>query len=177
MRAIRWCCLLALPALLVAAGRPAAPAQEKAAGVGVELRVVKYDGLSDAVRALQGKVVLVDFWASTCVPCKERFPHVLELQKKYAADGFVALPVAILLDDDTSAAEERAKVLKFLQEKNATTTNLLLDEKVDVWQSRLRFDGVPALYVFNREGKFYQFTDPINYDEVDKLVAELVKAK
>jgi thiol-disulfide isomerase/thioredoxin len=177
MRAIRWCCVLALPALFLAAGRPAAPAQEKAAGTGVELRVVKYDGLSDAVRQLQGKVVLVDFWASTCVPCKEKFPHLLELQRRYAGDGFVALPVAILLDEDTPLKVEQAKVLKFLQDKNATTTNLLLDEKVDVWQSRLRFDGVPALYVFNREGRWYQFNDPINYDEVDKLVAELVKAK
>ena len=177
MRATRWFCVLALPALLLAAGRPAAPAQDKAAGAGVDVRVVKYDGLCDAVRQLQGKVVLVDFWASTCVPCREKFPHVLELQRRYAGEGFVALPVAIPLDEDTPLQAERGKVLKILQQMNAGTTNLLLDEPVDVWQKRLRFDGVPALYVFNREGKWYQFNDPIDYDAVDKLVAELVKAK
>jgi thiol-disulfide isomerase/thioredoxin len=178
MRAIRWCCVLALPALFLAAGRPAAPAQDKAAGAGVEVRVVKYDGLAQAVRQMQGKVVFVDFWSTNCVPCKEKFPHVLELQRRYAGDGFAVISVAIPLDEDTPLEVERGRVLKFLQEKNAAAaTNLLLDEKADVWQARLRFDGVPAVYVFNREGKWYQFTDPINYDEVDKLVAELVKAK
>jgi thiol-disulfide isomerase/thioredoxin len=174
MRAIRWCCVLAL---LLAPGRPAVPAPDKGGAGGVDLRVVKYDGLADAVRQLEGKVVLVDFWASTCVPCKKEFPHVLELQRQHAAEGLVVVSVAIRLDEDTPLDVERGKVLKFLQEQNATTTNLLLDEKVDVWQQRLRFDAVPAVYVFNRAGKWYQFKDEFSYGDVAKLVAELVKAK
>jgi thiol-disulfide isomerase/thioredoxin len=174
MRAIRWCCVLAL---LLAAGWPVAPAQNKGGAAGVELRVVKYDALCDVVRQLEGKVVLVDFWASTCVPCKKEFPHVLDLQRKYAGEGLAVVSVAIPLDEDTPLAVERGKVLKFLQEQNATTPNLLLDEKADVWQARLHFDGVPAVYVFNRAGKWYQFKDEFSYDEVAKLVAELVKAK
>ena len=175
MRALRWCCVLAL---LLAVGRPTAPAQDKGGGARVEVRVVKYDGLSEAVRQLEGKVVLVDFWASTCIPCKKEFPHVLDLQRRYAGEGFAVISVAIPLDEDTPLEVERGKVLKFLQEQNAAaTTNLLLDEKVDVWQNRLRFDAVPAVYVFNRAGKWYQFKDEFNYDEVDRLVAGLVKAK
>jgi thiol-disulfide isomerase/thioredoxin len=169
--------VLALPALLVAAGRPAAPTQEKAGGPAVDVRVVKYDGLCDAVRRLQGKVVLVDFWSSTCVPCKKEFPHVLDLQRRYAGEGFVVLSVAIPLDEDTPLETERGQVLKFLQQQNATITNLLLDEPVDVWQGRLRFTEVPAVYVFNRAGKWYQFKDEVNYDDIDKLVDQLVKEK
>ncbi|HJT76774.1 MAG TPA: TlpA disulfide reductase family protein [Gemmataceae bacterium] len=175
MRAIRCCVLAGLAALLCTAGRPAAPAQEKAAGVTVQ--VVKYDGLADAVRGLRGKVVLVDFWGIDCGPCKKAFPHVMQMQRKYGADGLAVVSVAIKLDDDSPLDRERGRVLKFLQDQGATTTNLLLDEKADVWQGRLRFDAIPAVYVFNRQGKWYQFKDEFSYDDVEKLVADLVKTK
>ncbi len=175
MRAIHRFGLLGLSALLVMAGRPAAPAQEKAAGV--DVRVVKYDGLADAVSGLRGKVVLVDFWGIDCGPCKKAFPHVLEMQRKYGADGLTVVSVAIKLDDDAPTDRERGRVLKFLQDHGATTTNLLLDEKAAVWQGRLRFDSIPAVYVFNRQGKWYQFKDEFSYDDVENLVAGLVKAR
>lgn len=50
--------------------------------------------------ALKGKVVLVDFWASWCGPCKESFPAMEELQSRFGGKGLVV--VAINLDDDTA---------------------------------------------------------------------------
>jgi thiol-disulfide isomerase/thioredoxin len=173
---LRWCCLVGLATLLLASGRPVAIAQEKAAAVDVKL--VKYDGLADAVRNLRGKVVLVDFWGIDCGPCKKAFPHVLEMQRKYGADGLAVVSVAIRLNEDSPMDKERGRVLKFLQDHNATTTNLLLDETHEVWQSRLRFDAIPAVYVFNRQGKWYQFKDEFSYyDDVEKLVADLVRTR
>ncbi len=169
MRASR-CCLVGLAVLLL----PAAPAQEKGA---VAVAVVKYDGLADVVRGLRGKVVLVDFWGIDCGPCKKAFPHVLEMQRKYGADGLAVVSVAIQLNEESPLAREQERVLKFLQDHRATTTNLLLDEKHDVWQSRLRFDAIPAVYVFNRQGKWYQFKDEFSDDDVERLVADLVKTR
>lgn len=56
---------------------------------------------------LKGKIVLVDFWASWCAPCKKSFPALDELNRRYGTNGFVVL--AINVD------EQRANMEKFLK--------------------------------------------------------------
>ena len=55
------------------------------------------------LRRWEGKVVLVDFWASWCVPCQESFPWMAAMQEKYAARGLVI--VAVNLDQERAAAD------------------------------------------------------------------------
>ncbi len=52
----------------------------------------------------RGKVVLVDFWASWCIPCRRSFPWMNEMQRKYADDGLVI--IAVNLDNDSRDAEK-----------------------------------------------------------------------
>jgi thiol-disulfide isomerase/thioredoxin len=88
-------CTLGLTlALLLGGGLTARPAGETAAPR-VEVEVVKYDGLGAKVRQHKGKVVVVDFWATWCQPCKKEFPHLVELSQKHAADGLVAVSVSV----------------------------------------------------------------------------------
>ena len=56
---------------------------------------------------LDGKVVIVDFWASWCGPCKDSFPAMEELQKTYGDKGLVIL--AVNLDEEKSAMEDFLK--------------------------------------------------------------------
>lgn len=53
---------------------------------------------------LKGKVVLVDFWASWCTPCKASFPVMDELQKKYGTNGLVVIAVSV--DEKKSAMDK-----------------------------------------------------------------------
>ena len=54
-------------------------------------------------KGLRGKVVLLDFWASWCDPCRQSFPWMSELQRRYAASDLV---VAINLDQDRKRADK-----------------------------------------------------------------------
>jgi thiol-disulfide isomerase/thioredoxin len=151
---------------------PATPVPAQSAGI--DLRVVRYDGLTDVIKQNKGKVVVVDFWADFCIPCKREFPNLVALHQKYARNGFVAVSVSL---DDATDDEAKAKALKFLQAQKATFTNLLLDEKPEVWQAKLKIDGPPLVMVFARDGKLEQkFVDKaVDYAEIGKLVAELLK--
>jgi hypothetical protein len=107
------------------------------------------------------------------VTCKKEFPHLVEMQKHYAKDGLVAMSVSL---DDPQQKGVPEKVLKFLQTQHANFGNFILDEKPEVWQAKLNFDGPPCVYVFNREGKIAkQFKDEFTYEDVEKVVKALLE--
>ncbi len=70
-------------------------------------------------------------------------------------------------------------VKKFLVSQKATFTNLILDEPPDVWQKKLKFDGPPCVFVFDRDGKIAKkFDSGEKYkDEIEKFVVDLLKKK
>jgi hypothetical protein len=101
------------------------------------------------------------------------------MHNKYARDGFVALSVSI---DDPSNKEEFQSVLKFLKDKKADFTNVILDEDPAVWQEKLKISGTPCIYVFDRDNRIDMKLagDDKRYPEVDfgaieKRVQELLK--
>jgi thiol-disulfide isomerase/thioredoxin len=140
----------------------------------VAVKVVKYDGLSAFVKEQHDKVVVVDFWADYCIPCKREFPNLVKLHNEHAKADLVAVSVSL---DDLSEEGSKDKVLKFLQKQQATMTNLILDEKPEVWQKKLHIDGPPLVMVFNRKGELEQkFVDKdVDYAVIGKLVEELLK--
>jgi peroxiredoxin len=62
------------------------------------ITLVSLQGESVALRALQGKVVLVNFWATDCAVCLKEMPAMAETYRKYAQRGFEALFVAMPYD-------------------------------------------------------------------------------
>jgi hypothetical protein len=93
------------------------------------------------------------------------------MHNKYAKDGFAAVSVSL---DDPQDEKAKQRVIDFLRKQKATFTNLILDEKSEVWQKKLKFDGPPCVFVFNRDGEWKQYTAP-DYAEIEKYVAELLK--
>jgi len=75
-------------------------------------------GLSGELPDLEGKVVLIDFWASWCAPCKASFPAMDELYKEMKDAGFVILAVSV---DSTE------KAYKTFADKSAVTFPLVFD--------------------------------------------------
>jgi thiol-disulfide isomerase/thioredoxin len=157
----------ALALALVADGRPATDGK-------VAVTVVKYDGLTDHIKKNKGKVLVLDFWADYCIPCKREFPKLVALNQKHGKDPFLAVSVSL---DDLSEDGAKAKVQKFLDGQKATFTNLILDEKPEVWQAKLKIDGPPLVIVFNKGGGLEQrFADKaVDYEKIGQLVAELLR--
>jgi len=91
---------------------------------------------------LKGKVVLVNFWATWCPPCRKEMPDLQALYDKYKDHGFVVLAIS---------DEEAAKVTPFLAERKITYP-VLLDPGRKVNQSFV-VEGIPKSFVYNREGK------------------------
>jgi hypothetical protein len=97
------------------------------------------------------------------------------MHKKHGKDNFAAVSVSL---DDPNEKDVKKKVLEFLESKKATFTNLILDEKSDFWMEKLDIDGPPAVFVFNQKGeRVKKFADDFKYEDVEKLVAELMKKK
>jgi thiol-disulfide isomerase/thioredoxin len=165
-----------LLALLLAVRGASAPDQPPAPDK-VAVRVVNYAELGKTIRSLTGKVIVVDFWATNCVPCIQKFPHLVQMHNKYAKDGLAAVSVSL---DPPSNANRRKRVDEFLTRQKATFTNLVLDAPPAEYQKKLRFDGPPCIYVFDRTnrivGKYpINIEDGVDYAAVEKQVLDLLK--
>ena len=86
-------------------------------------RVALVDGsnqtLADWIAKNQGKVVLVDFWATWCGPCVKEFPHLVELSNKHRDAGLAVISVSM------NEPKDRPSVLAFLERQKADFENLL----------------------------------------------------
>ena len=102
-----------------------------------------YAGNSLNLEAHAGKVVLVDFWASWCVPCRRSFPWMNEMQAKYAGDGLVI--IAVNLDRDREEADA------FLREYPADF-DILYDPEA-VLAREYGVEAMPSSIVFDRDGR------------------------
>ncbi|MBN8690594.1 MAG: redoxin domain-containing protein [Armatimonadetes bacterium] len=91
----------------------------------------------------KGNVVLLDFWATWCVPCKKTLPLTFELGKKYAGKGLV---VGAISNEDP----ELIKV--FLKQERLEGLNVLLDTDKNVGQT-YQASAIPMFVVIDKEGK------------------------
>jgi thiol-disulfide isomerase/thioredoxin len=173
-----WACSIAIVVggAFVGVGK----AGDDAAGGAVKLERLKWSQLQKRLANPAVKYTMVDAWSTTCGPCKENFPHVLEMHKKFAPKGLAVISLSL---DDPSDKDAVAAAEKFLKEKKATFTNVLLDENFGDGFDKLNINGIPAVFIFGPDGKeVKRFTmdDPNNqftYDEVEKAVANLLGAK
>ena len=94
-------------------------------------------------KELKGKVVLVDFWASWCGPCKESFPVMEELQTRFGAKGLVVLTVN--LDDD-------AKTMNDFLKKHPVSFTVVRDARKQL-VSTINIKTVPSSFVLTPDGK------------------------
>ncbi len=113
------------------------------------------DGKPVSLADLQGRVVLVDFWATWCPPCVAAIPGVEELERKYHDRGLVILGINVdaMHEDvkDTKAA--LSTVRRFLVRHRVTWTNVLNGQGAADFARAYGVEEIPANFLVGRDGQ------------------------
>jgi len=123
-------------------------------------------GLEGTVPDLKGKVVLIDFFASWCGPCKESFPAMEDIYKKYAGKGLVVL--AINLD------KKKEDMDGFL--KNHPASFPIVRDASNKLVSAVKIPTMPSSFLLDRSGKVHSAHRGFKGSETTKKYAEEIEA-
>ncbi|MGA2592715.1 MAG: TlpA disulfide reductase family protein [Bryobacteraceae bacterium] len=99
-------------------------------------------GKNWTLKDLRGQVVLVNFWATWCPPCRKEMPDLDALYRRFGTQGLVILAIS---------DEERSKVEPFIAEHKFSYP-ILLDPGGKV-NEMFRVEGIPKSFVYDRDGK------------------------
>ncbi|HUL29819.1 MAG TPA: TlpA disulfide reductase family protein [Thermodesulfobacteriota bacterium] len=102
-----------------------------------------FDGQEVTLSQLKGKIVLLDFWATWCEPCRESIPHLIQLYKSYKESGFEVVGMNVDKGD-------REAVRRFITSMDIPYPVVTVPEDV---ARNYRVTGIPAAFLIDKEGK------------------------
>lgn len=126
------------------------------------------DGEEISLESYKGKVVIVDFWATWCPPCRNEIPHLIELYNKYKDQGFIILGISL----------EDEQTLKNFRDEYRIPYLILLGTK----EISKKYDvqAIPKTLFIDRKGKVRKIQvgfAPELAPEFDAFIDTLIKEK
>jgi len=107
------------------------------------------DGKRSVFSEYRGKVLVLDFYATWCVPCRDSVPHLVSMQKKYEDQGLVVVGLNV------GGPGDDQKVPEFAKEFGIQYTLAKPDEELATFLMG-DSDGIPQTFVFDRQGQLVQ---------------------
>ncbi len=101
------------------------------------------DGKNVSLSSFKGKVVVLDFWATWCPPCRQEIPHFIDLQNKYGKKNFTFLGVSV--DQDGPSV-----VKTFVAKNGMNYPQLMATQQVVMNYGKI--DGIPTTFVIDKKG-------------------------
>lgn len=123
------------------------------------------DGNPRKLSSLKGSVVLIDFWASWCGPCRAELPSVVKLYNKYHAQGFDVFSVS--LDNDKTEWTGAIKSLGLIWPNHVSDLLQWQTPLVDLY----RFKAIPTTFLLDRNGKIIE--RDLHGEELTKKLDEI----
>jgi len=138
----------------------------------LDVMPIKANEISQLVESFAGeKAVLVNVWATWCIPCVEEFPHIVDVQNEFAKD----LQVIFISAD---FPEETDRINEFLKDQKVDWQTYIKDDRDEpfidaVWT---KWSGaIPATVVYNKNGSNFTFFErPATYEEFREWVSQAV---
>lgn len=136
------------------------------------LQLQNLSGKTVSIADFKGKVIVVNFWASWCEPCREEFEELTQLQENYRNKGLVVLAVNL--------AEMKPRISQFLKGNGLpeNAIEILLDRNsttYKAWHAR----GIPTTFLVGKTGKiegvWIGAIDNVDSDEVKGKVEALLR--
>lgn len=160
----------------VPAPAPPAAVEPNKAGSSSSSSVVDIDGVKRTMRGSRGRVLLVHFWATWCLPCLDELPIISKFASEMKPRGLDVLSLSL---DKPDAA---ARVRKLLSEQAPNLTPVIVDvgdpdRFISAFDSR--WEGtIPALFAYDPTGQLRgSHVGEASRNELDTLVGELLKGR
>jgi thiol-disulfide isomerase/thioredoxin len=156
-------------------------AKPPAANVTIELQPVDRAAFDALVAERQGKVVLVDFWATWCIPCLAQLPHTAEAARKHADDGLAVITVS--LDEPDDSAKAKAQLAKRVGDAPVTHLHSKLGGGSEAMEAfEIASGSAPHYKLYDRSGTLREVfeVDPtaeraFTTEDIDAAVEKLLK--
>ncbi len=136
-----------------------------------ELTLKDLDGTDVSLSEYKGKVILVNFWATWCDPCRVEIPWLIEMQQKYGPKGFVILGIAL---DEEGKSVVAPFVAKERFDVNGTKEPMSYKILIGNDEAADKFGGLfgyPTSILISRDGKqIKRVTGIISEDEMNKAI-------
>jgi thiol-disulfide isomerase/thioredoxin len=170
--ALATCCLLGLPAAAQSADLP--PLSHSLTVLepspAPELKFKDLEGRMHDLAELGGKVVLINFWATWCPPCRREMPSMERLAQALKGEPFVVLAVDVGEDADT--------IESFTSQLDTTLTfPILLDTRGRSMQA-WKVSGLPTTFLVDKQGRIVASAiggREFDHPEIVKTVRELIR--
>lgn len=116
---------------------------------------VGIDGTIVDIAAFKGKVVLIDFWGSWCVPCRMSHPALKKLYEKYKSKGFEIIGISNELANSTRDPKKQDIAWrKAVKEDGLTWSQILFDPAIFDLVKEFDINGYPTKFLVDQNGKF-----------------------
>lgn len=123
-----------------------------------EIPLLKYEQVEDKIKKSGDKLLVINFWATTCAPCVKELPDFMEVHQNMKQNPNYEM-ILVSLD----RAKDVEKVKKFISEKNITAEVLILDDikRMNTWIPRYdeNWQGEIPVTVFYKSGKKIHFNN------------------
>jgi thiol-disulfide isomerase/thioredoxin len=136
-----------------------------------ELTLKDLDGKNISLSDYKGKVVLINFWATWCEPCRVEIPWLIEMQQKYGPKGFVLLGIALDEEGKSVVAPFVSKERFDVNGQKLPMSYQILIGNDDAADKFGGLFGYPTSILISRDGKqIKRVTGMISEDEMNKAI-------